>query len=261
MERWFKIEEHIQELRGCQKDDRRFYSKNIMPEISGRWREWLSAVFVSLGKDMHQVIDGRTYKQGREPYSELVRIEWGIQRNLVEILANNFVAQCVSLYMSIYRETYADVACILTAGISPIQYEQAFRHSDAMVSVSENVQESDRMRAIRIHIVAKTVADCDGADYAEEWKKYSKEHDFRERYGVESQIGASCGERRQEDMIRFFDTDLDSFERITKNCSDKLWKRLRESSGFKTFREIIKGMSIVNILNGKVYEELQNLNI
>ena len=189
----------------------------------------------------------------------MMQIEWEIQRNLVEILTGNIVAKYAKMYMSIYREAYADIACILTAGISPEEYENAFRNSE----IINDVLEKDIIRSLRIYFVAKAVVSCENVTYAEEWKKYCEENDFRKQKMSGDQVKTDNQRDKNEnnnDRIRIYEDDLKSFEQILINCSAKLWDALgKQDSSFAKFRNIISNMNFVEILNGKVNEKLHEL--
>lgn len=262
MKRWFKIDERMEELKGKDKDERRFYSKNVLKEISKNWRKWLGDSFVTLGDDMHQVmnqiLEVKECKYEQKLYSEVPRIEWEIQRKFVEILAGSLVERYADMYMTIYREAYADVACILTAGISPEAYEQAFRDSERVIT--EDILKKDTIRNLRIHVVAKAVTSCEGINHVEEWKKYSEEHDFRKMREIGGGIGGIGNGKTQNSRIQILNEDLKWFESGLKSCSQKLWGILsQKDSQFEKFRNIIEKMNLIEILNGKVNERLRTL--
>ena len=129
-------------------------------------------------------ICGKTfkYREERVLFTCIKEIEWAIHNNLVEIISGNLVAEYVSLYMSVYREAYADVACILTIGISPEEYKGVFKNSE--LTISKDISDPETVRALRIHVVAHAVSRCTGISYKEEWEKYSKENDFRKHVGA-----------------------------------------------------------------------------
>lgn len=255
MKRWFDVDQRIEEIIKIEKNDRRLYSKNILAQISENWRQWLSDIFVKLGDDLCQALDGTTYKSGENPYVHIMEIEWEIQRNLVEILAGDLVMRYANMYMSIYRETYADVASILTIGISPEEYEQAFKDSE----MASDVLDQDIIRSIRVYIVARAIVACRGVKYAEEWKRYCEEHDFRNQKQREEGTGGG-DKKNNRNVIQILDDDLNALEEILTNCSTKLWDVLgKENSKYSAFRDIIGEMDLIKILNGSINEKLRKL--
>lgn len=256
MERWFNIEKRMEELKEISSDDRRLYSKNIVGQICENYRDWLCKAFQKLGDDLCQVLDSAECRPGENPYAELISLEWKIQRNIVEILASNLVERYVWIYLTVYREAYADIACVLATGISPEQYEQAFKDSD----IAGDVSAKDIIRALRIHMVAKSIASCDKIENAQEWKAFSEKNDFCKRKQNGSQKGRSDEQSHCNDVIDILAMDLELFERVLKGCADKLWNQLGEkNSKFEQFRNIIKQIELVEILNGKVNEQLRAL--
>lgn len=264
MERWFRTEEWIAELRRRKDDDRKLYSRNIIAEICVNWRDALRNIFGNLGEDLCQVLAKRSCRQQKNPYKALLQVEEEIRRNLVEILANNNVEQYAAAYMQIYREAYADIASILTADISPDIYEKAFRES--RIEPAGNVLEKDVLREIRIYIVAETVANCEGITYADAWKKYRNKYDPQkqstcaekeEKQNDKEDLGGLQG---QSDKFWIQETDLDAFKEILGESGKILWKRYgKENCFFEKFRIILREMNMINILRGKVSQELMEL--
>ncbi|NBJ92169.1 hypothetical protein D5281_06080 [bacterium 1xD42-62] len=260
VERWFPIDRRIEKYETIT-DERFFYRKNISQNICDGWNDMLSNIFVSLGEDILVAISGKTfkYREERVLFTCIKEIEWAIHNNLVEIISGNLVAEYVSLYMSVYREAYADVACILTIGISPEEYKGVFKNSE--LTISKDISDPETVRALRIHVVAHAVSRCTGISYKEEWEKYSKENDFRKRRekGEKGKEDADLI-RKQNDRISILEDDLKWLERIMKMCSGKLWEILGDKdSKFNRFRDIVKNLDIFEILNGKTIDDLQNL--
>lgn len=254
MIKWFDIEGRCAEICGMDAADRKLYSKNILRQISDNWQEWLRNTFVSLGDDLCRILEGEKFKTDQNPYEHIVQIEWNIQRNLVEILAGNSAARYAHIYMGIYSEAYADVACILTAGISPEEYEQSFRDSE-----TEEVLLADIIRSLRIHIVAKAILSCEGVKYAKDWEEYGKAHEFRDRKGAGGEDGGPEEAVLSEDVLYVWDEDLELLEENLISSAGDLWKRLGREPGFQKFRNILREMDLLGILNGRVCESLHDL--
>lgn len=264
MQRWFQTKEWIAEMRNRKDDDRELYSRNIIAEICVNWRKALQNIFGNLGEDLCQVLAKKSCRQQENPYKALLQVEQEIRRNLVEILANNNVEQYAAVYMQIYREAYADIASILTADISPDIYENAFQESQ--IKPVGNVLEKDVLREIRIYIVAETVANCEGIAYAKEWEAYRDKYDPQKQSicagREEKQNGKEDLGRRQGQSDKFWiqETDLDAFKEILGESGKIFWKRYgKENLFFEKFRIILREMNMINILRGKVSQELMEL--
>jgi hypothetical protein len=262
VKRWFPIERRVKKYETIE-NDRFFYRENISNDICTGWTDMLSRIFVSLGEDILAAISGKPYKyiEERSLFTYMKEIEWEIHNSLVGIVSGKVLAEYVSLYMSVYRETYADIACILTAGISPGDYEEVFRNSE--IAISKEISDPETVRALRTHVVAHAVSSCAGISYKEEWENYSKENNFRERgkKGEKRQKDADLM-KKQDDRIFILEEDLRCMESIMDMCSSKLWEILGDKdSKFDRFRNIIKNMDIIEILNGKNIHELHNLHV
>ena len=261
MQRWFKTKEWIERLREEKDDDRIFYSRDVIARICKNWTVALQKIFITLGQDLCQVFADIDYQQKEEnPYKALMQAEWEIQKNLMEILANSEVELYALAYMQIYREAYADIASILTAGISPDIYEKAFQESQT--EPESSMLEKDVLRDIRIYIVAQTVAGCEGIAYAEEWKNYRDKFDPQKQseHMDSEETADAIRSQNQYEKLWIQSTDLDIFKCILEESAKKLWKKLGNENSFsQQFREILKEMNMINILNGKVNRELIKL--
>lgn len=263
MQRWFKKVEWAKELRSRGGgNDREFYSRNVIAKICANWRDALRNVFGNLGDDLCEVLAKRS-RHGLEGcfYKELLQVDWGIRKNLVEILAGNKVELYAEAYMQMYREAYADIASILATGISPDIYVKAFLESQT--ELQDKAFGKDALREIRIYIVAQAVAGCAKVQYAEEWKAYRDEHDPRKTEEKEDGErlrgeGEPSRAQKQADQIWIEETDLDALERILKECGEKLWEKLRTPQ-FEKFRKVLEEMDMVAILRGKANKELMKL--
>lgn len=258
MERWFDTRKRIRELECMDESKRQFYSKNIIKEICDNWREWLSEIFVTLGNDLCQVLTEIEYEQGTDPYEKLPFIEWNLQSNIVEILAHNRVKEYAHIYMTVYREAYADVASILMTGISPDVYEQAFRDSEIMDK--DNAEAKDIIRALRVHTVSRAVAACKDINFFEKWEEYSKNNDYAKCNSNKEKAIGTTEKGIRNSHFKILKDDLASFEDIIGKGSQKLWEKIgREKNSFEKFRKIMGDMNLRDILNGKVNEDLQKL--
>lgn len=261
MQRWFKTKEWINEQRRREDDSRELYSRNVTARICKNWTDALQSIFVNLGQDLCQVLAAVDYQQNKgNPYKALMQTEEEIHRNLVEILANNKVEQYAVAYMQIYREAYADIASILTAGISPDVYEKAFQESQT--EPESSMLEKDVLRDIRIYIVAQTVAGCEGIAYAKEWKDCRDKFDPQKqsKHMESEEMVSGIGLQDQYNKLWIQKEDLDIFKSILEESGKELWRNLgNENKSSQQFREILKEMDMINILNGKVNRELIKL--
>lgn len=264
MQRWFPVRQWIEDLKKCEDDDRGFYSRNVIARICENWGRALRDIFAELGEDIRRAPEDADCQWKENPYNALIQTEWEIQKNLVEILANNEVELYAWAYMQIYREAYADIASILTAGISPDIYEKAFQESQ--IEPERDMPEKDVLREIRIYIVAQTIVNCEGIAYAEEWEK------CRDRYKPKNQDDCMNKRERAEgkevpgssrelnDKFWIQETDLEAFKDILGKSGRELWKKLGNDNRFsQEFRGILEEIDMLHILDGKVNQDLMKL--
>lgn len=254
MKAWFDIDQRCRKIRQMDAADRELYSKNVLRQISDNWRERLCNIFSCFGDVLCHALTGESFKDDRRPYARIMQIEWEIQLNLVKILAANLVARDARIYMGIYREAYADVACILTAGISPMEYEQSFRDSE--MEITEEILLADTIRNLRTHVVSRAVIFCEGVNYADDWKEYSQEHDFRKQEMAKAESDGLKEKETPNDAFYVWDEDLELLEENLKNSAKALWEKIGKEAGFQKFRSILREVDLLEILNGKVSESL-----
>lgn len=258
MEKWFRVpqRETLKKIQEMPEEDRRFYSKNLSKEICDNWREWVSKIFESLGRDLYVVLEYFGVKAESSTYTKMLECERKIHDNLIEILANNLVKKFESAYMSVYRESYADIACILASGISPAQYDQAFLSTE--ITASDKLLKQDKMKALRIYVVAQAIGKLDGVDHRDEWVKFSQEHVFStidEGPGSEEDGG-----KEQCDSIVIYESDINVFQKIMDECCNRLWAGWStRGERYTKFKDAIQNLKIISALNEETIKKMKEI--
>lgn len=257
LEKWFPITSWIDPIKKKNEDDRFFYSEQITDWLCRQWEEQLRTIFGSLGKDLVEVIADtmNASETDQKIYQEKIRLclqaETLLRRNLIDLLSKNLIQGLADTYIHFYRESYADIACILTLGLEPERYVAAFRKSISyMVSDKEY---KDNRREIRISVVADAISNCNNRPLSNTWRNYIKTH---QNIQSADRFVPIC--RHVE--IEITEQDTDAYIRYLRACAEKLETFFTEKiKGIEEFRNIIKNVRITEILSGKTAEDLKRI--
>lgn len=156
-------------------DSREFYGRNIRQWVNGYFRKSLININGSLEKWVRETMagkfSGKSYKDFYKECEKENRIINQIQHNLSDIMTKNTTLSLSDHFLFIFREIYADIACILTLQMDPGEYEKAFLESKQFYSDEWNYYDSTR--TVRNYIVALTVAAHMPAEKGGLWKEYA----------------------------------------------------------------------------------------
>lgn len=191
-----------------------------------------------------------------------MEIETIIRKNLVEILSKNRIWGLADRHMYIYRETYADVACILILNLNPQRYEEAFRES---IPYQVNDEEyEDLEREIRISVVADAVAECSDGRESGGWYDYAR---GRKKDGQTKIYFQMSNHEQDEGIIRIpeqneiyiTEQDMQTYYRYLRICAKRLKKFINSIKGIEEFRNTVRDVKIEDILSGKTEEKLKKI--
>lgn len=156
-------------------DDKLFYSENIEEELINKIKKCLANINVNLENDMlecsYDIYKTDGYAIFRRDMLQLKEITNQIRDNTNQIIFGNLTSQVVYLLMFLYRETYADIACILTLNLNVDQYKEAFHDSIQLDYNKETF--TDITKWAREYLVARTLSRIFPENRA--WENYLKE--------------------------------------------------------------------------------------
>lgn len=256
LSKWFQVTGWIDQIAKKDKKDRFFYSEQISDWLCRQWEEQVRAIFGTLGKDLIEAIADTmdSSKTDYRSYQKKIRLclkaETTIRRNLIDILSKNLIHGLADTYIHFYREAYADIACILTLGLEPERYVDAFRESIPYM-VSDKDYEDNR-REIRISIVADAIADCKNRKLKYIWDSYIRMHQNKRSTDPFVQI---C----RHVQIEITKQDMETYISYLTACAEKLETFIEKIKGIEEFRNIIKDVKITEILSGKTAEDLKKI--
>lgn len=192
-----------------------------------------------------------------------------IRNNINRIILEDKILAAANLLLFMYREIYADMACILALELRPEQYKKAFQGSIQFRYDKASYQ--DNNREMRELLVARTVVRFLPAACREDWKRYLKELEQGRQANSDGGSFQSDDRNKQNFTIDAGQKDstcvkmieakqvMDNFHAYLTICAEDFTERLRHVNGLREFREEIKRVisnefsnSLVDILSGKI---------
>lgn len=258
MNLWFGNNEHIDSMKLWDKDDRRFYSASLKKRLRQIWERRLQNIMGNLAKDLISVLSDNKYsfnvaESGK--YNMLIKAEEGIRNNLLKIIHENTVSLLLARHMSIYRETYADLACILTLQLDPKQYEAAFR--DTVPFIVSDDEYTDIERELRTLVVGSVVKECSHMPNLDEWVDYVKNKKIK----LNLSDGSKPGEGEKHSTGTYMEQDLECYHKYLLPCAQELGSFLESKKAIQEFRAVIKNPKLEDILSGRIEEQFDQITV
>lgn len=176
MDEWFMpLRTKFDEFKKLPWDDRQFYSKEIVQELSGLISESMSKIIITEDyKIQEKIITYFDLEEGFDRYKikylEVLNDIKKLKANVCNIIHRGLVYEMLNSFMRIFREGYADIALLLTLpDVEPSKYEMAFENS---IRFKENITLKDPERILRSYLVSDAIKEY-MAD-KEIWEAYSE---------------------------------------------------------------------------------------
>lgn len=244
MEHWFrKGIAWLVEIASRDEEDRSFYGKLIQEEITNKITNCIVHINDDLEEIMAKTIFGELKENNYFEYHERLKkrsqIISQIRKNIFSIITINQVSAVVKELMFMYRETYADLACILMLELTPEQYNNAFSKSVRFKYDAEQYYDMDR--EIREELVMKTVSQFLPENQKAKWEE-----------GINQIISERDGHYDGKcDTLMLYSQDAEIFEGYLLECGKGLLRMLNKIVGIESFRRDVRG-----ILDNQSQEEL-----
>jgi len=240
----------LEDIASREEEDRCFYGKQIKSEIKDLIINCIVHINDDLEEKMAKVMfDGagkENYFQFHQRLQKKDFIISKIRNNIFDIIIGNKVSAVANLLMFMYRETYADLACILTLELTPGQYRNAFSKSIRFKYDGKNYY--DMNREIRERLVMKAVSQFLPEKQKKEWEEGLKEI-------ISEKCLESIESNRQNDgnydKLVLYRDDMEIFEDYLLECGKRISKRLGDIVNVEVFRRSLK-----DILNNQSQEDL-----
>lgn len=178
MEVWFGNirDEFMRHCDQCDEDNRCWYSENVLQDITQKLINGLKKVIEYLQQGelatLYMCDDESEFGQCVEEYERMREQGKNIWNNAYEMIIGDVLYQMLNRYMRIFREAYADVACIVTARLSPELYDKAFECSIQFKMRNNDFEDVDR--EMRRMLVYDTIIVHSDNAFSQMWSKNKK---------------------------------------------------------------------------------------
>lgn len=262
MECWIDMKVELNYLTSFQEDDHIFYSEEVGELIADRIHNQLQNALNRLGRDLIGKLAEYVPEEAVEFdfYEKLRQTQQVICNNILRILIGNWVWLLMDRYLILYREAYADVACVLTMQIGPELYDKVFSASLPFRIPADSEEDRDVERDLRNMIVARAVAPHLPGDLSEKWTVYGKSKREKITTSKPGQ-GDGTGSAVAVSVRTYFTVnDQESFNNYFADCTAKIMKFFEEHPKIREFREIVRVADREKILSGEMIELLDRMD-
>ena len=229
--------------------DKFFYGENISQQVMNVMHTYLSRICMDLNESVKRIacdcgseMDFRGFKEKIEKASIMSD---KIRENILRIIAGRKIKVVSDLVLFMFRETYADVACILTLELTPDAYRNAFLDS-IQFQYDENSY-YDANRHLRERLVAEVVSRYISIPLQTEWRQYAEK--LKEEEARAAERDSTLVEKRERlnrqstqgcVMIPIDDYIVNRLNEYLKKCGEEFSRRLQDIWDIQSFREEMK---------------------
>lgn len=225
-------------------DDKIFYGDNIKILLDSLIKKCLARI----NNNLENVVMDTVFKEvGQGEYDEDFQINFKqteqnverIQRNVLNTIIEEKVSAVGDLILFTFRETYADIACILTLQLTYEQYKNAFNKSIRFRYDVQNYH--DYNKELRENLVARTVIRFLPEEKRNSWiKSLSKSKDEKRKKNERKTESAYIQAARHCVIIPIISNSRDFFDRYFSLCGKAFSERLERIEGIEDFRQRVK---------------------
>lgn len=233
---WFEgVREQMKEYAQRDKENKSFYGQSIKIEVENRFKEYLRGIDANLENIVMDIVfknkKFHNYSEYRQQAQEVEENVKKIKSNIFFIMSENLITEIANQIMFIYREAYADIACILLLEIEPELYQMAFLHS---IQFQYDTSYVDDAKCLRESLVTKTVAANISTKYQEAWKSYLNTPEIE---GIQQEIGENTLPKEEfYDKIKVGSRTKGVYEEYLMKCANAFSRRLQDIEGIEEFR-------------------------
>lgn len=240
--RWLGgLKQWIVQVRKEDKDDKSFYGKRAEEEVNNRLMKCLEEINEKLEDTVKEFAnkwfiytDYEAFQKNAEATQYIIK---QIRSNVFQIASEGKIQKMSNEIMLLYREAYADIACILLLEIDKECYDKAFTDS---IRFRYNVPYEDSIRELRESLVAEIVSKHISLERRGSWEQCMAQSEPESQKGEQTQqfseensgqIGEDHVNMGLNQFIRGF------FTRYLDKCAYEFSDRLRGINDIEVFRE------------------------
>lgn len=173
---WYKeIDDWQRRLLQESEDSKVFYGDRFQKEMVLKIHSCLKNINLQLQDKTLEIVKSnlrdRSYSEFEIKYHEISEIIKIVRKNIFELNKGEQISNIVAILMHLYKETYADMACILSLEILPDIYERAF-HESISFRYDFDIYHGKVEQDIRAMLVADAVREHFVGEKKRAWDKY-----------------------------------------------------------------------------------------
>ncbi|MCM1173918.1 MAG: hypothetical protein NC341_02580 [Blautia sp.] len=222
-------------------ENRDFYSGEIKKWGIEYFSKRLRKINTSLETWIREAISEKSpdtnFSAFQSNYEKENRIIEKIQENLFDAMYENKVSSLAGQFLFIFREIYADIACILTLQLNPEDYKNAFEKSKQFRTDGAYY---DSTRIVRNYIVAISVRNYMPADIGSSWKEYGEElwSEFSEEERLFFENNSTFSQKCV--MLSITPQMTNALSGYAQGCAKAFSDRINSNGDIQLFREYMK---------------------
>ena len=262
---FYDIKKQLLDLDAYPSDSKIFYSKEIKKHLCNIFKKYFVEISANadnlLPELVSQMCPEANYNVFHDKLNHIYYLIEQIRDNVAKVLLGNTISAKAELLLFIYREAYADIACILTLDLTPYQYNFAFRHS---IQFKYPETYKDRNKEIREYLVAKTISNILPPNNQNGWIPSFVESCQNKLVQCNKNFDDFSGTTGHNDENYgiidggFSSQELQYFTQYLFCCGKALYIRLEKAECIKSFRNFMKNVNadssnetlLINILQG-----------
>lgn len=244
VEYWFEeMLSEVEKNKAEKSDDKIFYGDKVQESIEALTKRCLAKINNNLENvvmdTVFEEVERGEYKKFQVNYKQTEQNVERIQRNVLNIIIENKVSAVGDLLMFTFRETYADVACILTLQLTYEQYKNAFAKSIQFKYDANDY--FDYNKELREILVARAVIRFLPEDIRDSWmESFQKPNgNRRKNEGKKTEI-SYVQDTSQCAIIPVIASSRNLFDQYFSLCGGAFSERLEQIEGIDIFRQEVK---------------------
>lgn len=245
-ENWYQeMDAWMEELDKEPEDSKVFYGDRFRKSMGIKVYKCLQDLNLQLQEEPLEIVrkslDNRSYEEFQKKYNMISRMMKNVQLNLFYLVSGNRVSGMMEVLMEIFKETYADMACILTLEITPEIYQSAFRDSISFQNIRNY---KDMVCLVRALLVADVVRKYFTCEERKAWEQFYKKELKKYQMNIQS-LERQRAEQNDENpyvvIIPNFEM-LEYFSEYLRIAASDFYDMLQKISKVDQFRDEVKGM-------------------
>lgn len=239
MEYWFAdVRTLKKEIKLKEEDSRELYSHALTKTVVAGLQKLLHQMLDKISEGVDTCFCFNDSKSFSE-YMQLRKMSEDstnqITNNAINILSGKYLTHISDLYMRLYREAYADLACLLTLEADPEIYKDTFQRA---VQFRVNNQDSDFEKDLRCMFVADAMAENMTDACSRRWEEYTKE--LKKKISCPQNNTGQLGESRVKIALSSPMEEL--FLQYFRGCAREIKEKLLTISELPQFRNKMSGL-------------------